>query len=396
MLIGLVGHPSVGKSCFFKASTLANVEIHERPFTTLKSSEAIGYVKVPCVETYFNTKCDPRFGYCINAQRFVPITLMDVPGLVPGAHEGKGLGYEFLNDLSQADALIHVIDASGTTNAQGENIPDASYDPCLDIAFLEYEIDTWYYTILSNNWARYSRKIIMEKIKLDKAIAQQFSGLKITEEHVTRAIQKLNLNIEKPDSWTEKDLRSFCSLIRHYSKPIIIAANKIDKPTSKKNLEKLQQLFSSQYTIIPCSADSELALREASKAGLITYIPGEKSFDIIKPLTEGQQQALDYIKKNVLDIYGSTGVQDVLNDTVFKFLHYIAIFPGGTGKLEDSNGRRLPDCFLLPPGSTALDFAYKIHQDLGKNFVRAIDVKKKLPLGREHALKHLDVIEIKT
>ncbi|MDO8556031.1 MAG: redox-regulated ATPase YchF [Nanoarchaeota archaeon] len=395
MLIGLVGHPSVGKSCFFKASTLANVEIHERPFTTLKSSEAIGYVKVPCVETFFNTKCNPRFGYCINAQRFVGITLMDVPGLVPGAHEGKGLGYEFLGDLSQADALIHVIDISGTTNAQGEKVADGSYDPCNDVHFLEEEIDTWYYSILSNNWARYARKITMEKTKLDKAIAQQFSGLKITEDQVTKAITKLNLNPEKPDTWTAENLKQFCSLVRNYSKPIIIAANKIDKPGSEKHLANLKKNFPN-YTIIPCSADSELALREASKAGLISYIPGEKNFTALKPLTEGQQQALEYIQKNVLDVYGSTGVQDVLNITVFDFLHYIAIFPGGTGKLEDSSGRRLPDCFLLPGGSTAVDFAYKIHQDLGKNFVRAVDVKKKQMLGKDHKLNHLDVIEIKT
>ena len=65
-------------------------------------------------------------------------------------------------------------------------------------------------------------------------------------------------------------------------------------------------------------------------------------------------------------------------------------------KLSDQHGNILPDCFLLPGNSTALDFAYKLHTDIGNNFIKAIDVKTKKPVGKEYLLKHRDVIEIAT
>ena len=79
---------------------------------------------------------------------------------------------------------------------------------------------------------------------------------------------------------------------------------------------------------------------------------------------------------------------------MFELLGYIAIFPGGASKLEDKDGNTLPDCFLLPARSTALDFAYKLHTDLGKHFIRAIDVRTKRTVGKEHLLNNRDVIEI--
>jgi len=157
----------------------------------------------------------------------------------------------------------------------------------------------------------------------------------------------------------------------------------------------MQDKFS-QYMIYPCSADSELALREASKTGLIEYIPGEKNFRIIGKLNDKQKEALEKIKSDVLDIYGGTGVQEVLNLAVFEFLKYIAVFPAGASKLADSKGNILPDCFLLPPKSTSLDFAYFLHTDFGKNFIKAIDIRTKKALGKSYVLKHRDALEIVT
>ena len=138
MLIGIVGKPSCGKSTFFNAQTLANVEIANYPFTTIKPNHGTGYVRVDCVDREFNTKCNPRFGYCIESNRFVPVELLDVAGLVPGAHEGKGMGNQFLDDLNQADVLIHIIDVAGSTNEKGESVPALSYNPANDIKFLEH------------------------------------------------------------------------------------------------------------------------------------------------------------------------------------------------------------------------------------------------------------------
>jgi len=388
-----VGKANTGKSTFFKAATLAEVEIAPYPFTTIEKNEGVAFVKLDCVDKELNTKCNPRFGYCLDGKRFSPIKLIDVAGLVPGAHEGKGLGSKFLNDLNEADALIHVIDVSGSTNENGVLVEPLSYYPGNDIRFLEDELDYWYLSIIKKVWEKDSKKMHQEKKKVSESLAKQLSGLKVTERMVEDTIKELPAKIIE---WKERDLLKLSTMLRKLSKPIIIAANKIDIPGSKDNLEKIKKEFPS-YLIIPCSAESELALREAAKRSLIKYVPGENDFEITSnDLNEKQKKALSFIKENVLDKLNSTGIQDCLDSAVFKILKYIAIFPGGVNKLQDSEGRILPDCFLLPPESTALDFAFKLHTDIGKNFVKAIDVKKKIPVGKDYKLKNRDVIEIKT
>jgi len=191
MLIGLVGKPSVGKSTFFKAATLAEVEIASYPFTTIKSNHGIGYVKIDCIDKEFNTQCNPNHGFCLNNNRFVPVEVMDVAGLVPGASEGKGLGNKFLDDLRQADIFIHIVDISGTTDVEGK--PTENYDPAEDVKFLEDELNKWYYNILMKVWKTFARKVEMEKTKLTESITKQFSGLKVNEEHVKSILLKYYL-----------------------------------------------------------------------------------------------------------------------------------------------------------------------------------------------------------
>src|SRR3989339_675540 len=74
----------------------------------------------------------------------------------------------------------------------------------------------------------------------------------------------------------------------------------------------------------------------------------------------------------------------------------ILIYPCSANKLGDSKGNILPDCFLLKNGSTALDFAYYLHTDFGKNFIKAIDAKTKQIKGKEYKLKNRDALEIIT
>lgn len=396
MQIGVVGKANVGKSTFFKAATLMDILIANYPFATIKPNHGVGFVKIDCVDTFFNTQCTPREGFCINHKRFVPVDVIDVAGLVPGAHEGKGLGNQLLDDLRQADALIHVVDFAGATNERGEPSEPGSRDPYDDIKFLEEEIDFWYFGILNKGWERFARQIQQEHTDPARALGKQLSGLKVTDEMVDDVIKKLALPKDKVSSWSDDDLMNIARSLRKITKPMVIAANKMDIPIAQENYRRLR-VEHPELLIVPCSAESELALREATKHQLIKYVPGDTDFEFVdeSKLSEKQRFALNFIKENVLKKFvEGTGVQSCMNAAVFMLLKYIAIFPGGVNKLTDQYGRILPDCFLMPPGTTALDFAFKLHTDFGNNFIKAIDVKKKMPISKDHKLQNGDVIEI--
>ena len=287
--------------------------------------------------------------------------------------------------------LIHIIDASGSTNEKGEIIKSGDYDPANDIRFLEEEIDSWFADILKKSWSKFSKQA-----KDEKAIVEQFSGLKITFEHIRNALAKLKLS-KKIRDWSEDDIKNFATELRKISKPIIIAANKIDLPVAKENIEKLKKQFP-DYLIIPCSAESELALREAAKAELIKYIPGNSDFEVLKnkKLNEKQKKALELVKK-ILDKWKATGVQQCLNSAIFDYLKYKVVYPvENANKFSDSKGNILPDAFILPPEATAKDLAYTVHSSIGDKFVRAIDAKTKKVVGKNHVLENGAIIEIVT
>ena len=86
-----------------------------------------------------------------------------------------------------------------------------------------------------------------------------------------------------------------------------------------------------------------------------------------------------------------------MNTAVFDILNNVAVFSvENINKLTDSKGNILPDCFLLPPKTTALDFAYYLHTDFGNNFIKAINARTKKALGKNYELKHRDALEIVT
>ena len=194
MIIGVVGKPNVGKSAFFRSLTLAEAESGNFPFTTIDANSGIGYVKIKDPAVEFGKKSNPREGYVIDDWRFVPIEIIDVAGLVPGAHEGKGLGNKFLDDLRQADALIHVIDLSGATNEKGEPIDLNSYEPSNDVKFLEDELNHWYFNIIQKHWANIEKKVKMQDMKIEIALNSVLSGLKISENQIIEAVRELKLD----------------------------------------------------------------------------------------------------------------------------------------------------------------------------------------------------------
>jgi len=374
MEIGLTGKPSCGKSTFFKASTMIDVPISAVPFTTVKAKVGIAYVisKCPCKE--LNLKCNPKNSQCVNGTRLIPVKLWDTGGLIPGSHSGRGIGNKFLSDIIRTDVLIHIIDTSGRTDSEGK--PTEGHDPSEDIKFLEEEINLWFTSVIKRN---------LIKIKDEKTAANVLAGLGIRENHIGEAIDKVGLEPEK-----------LAIELRRLSKPMLIAANKIDLSVSENNLKNMKKEFPN-LTIIPCSAEAEIALRTAGKAGFIEYIPGNKGFEIKKELNEEQKKGLELIRKKVLEKFGSTGIQDCLNKAVFEFLNYIAVYPvENEHKLSDKKGNVLPDVYLMPLGSTALDLAYKVHTDIGEKFIGAIDARTKKRVSADYKLKNGDIISIQS
>ena len=314
-------------------------------------------------------------------------------GLVPGAHEGKGLGNKFLDDLMQAKVFIHVIDASGGTDAEGNPVDLGSHDPLEDIEFLEHEIVMWMYGIVSKNWVRLIRKVEAEHLDFSKVIFEQLSGTGILIEDVIEALRTVNPNYGK---WEDEDLIEFVRNLLNIAKPSIVIANKADLPGARENIERMKEKYP---RVIATSAESELALMNATRAGLISYISGDSSFEILEKdkLNPNQIKALEYIQTNILDVYGSTGVQEALNTAVFDLLNMIVVYPvGDEHKLTDQKGNVLPDAFLVPKGSTPREFAYIIHTDIGDKFMHAVDARKNMRIASDYELQDRDIIKIAT
>ncbi len=389
MQIGLLGKANVGKSTFFSAATETPVPIGNFPFTTIQPNVGVAYVKSDCACKHFEIKHQNPL--CVNGTRFIPVKLIDVAGLVPGAHEGKGLGNQFLDDARQAEVLIHVVDIAGTTDIQGQPIPIGTHDPLEDVNFVENEFDQWFTDILRREWDKLTREIEQKRAKLTDGIAKRFTGLGIKDYQIQDVLHKLELVSKNPKEWNDSDIHTFVKELRKNTKPFIIAANKADLCKDLDIIKKIPDTI-----VVPCSAETELLLRKASKSGMIHYESGDEKFSIVenKEILPQQQKALDLVN-NVFTKIHSTGIQKILNLAVFDLLKLIVVFPvEDETKLTNKNGDVLPDAKLLPHDSTAKDLAGLIHADIAKGFLHAIDCKTKQRIGGDHKLKNGDVIKI--
>lgn len=392
MELGLVGKPNVGKSTLFAAATMAPAVIANYPFTTIEPNRGIAYVRTPCPHVELGKPCSPASAPCRNGTRYVPVELLDVAGLVPRAHEGRGLGNRFLDDLRQASALIHVVDASGATDFEGNPVKPGTHDPLEDVRFLEEEVAHWLRAILERNWEKEARRAELEEAPAESLVQARVAGLGITEGQVHLAVRDAALDA-RLSKWKQDDLLRLASALLRRGKPMMIAANKADVAPP----ETLARLTSStDRLVVPVAAEMELALRRAAKALLVDYEPGATAFRVLEPgkLSAAQSAALRRIEEYLAG-HGDTGVQRCVEEATWKLLNLIVVFPvEDEAHWTDKKGNVLPDAFLVPRGATARDLAYRVHTDLGKNFIRAVNGRTKMVVGHDYVVQNGDVLKI--
>jgi ribosome-binding ATPase len=304
--IGLVGKPSAGKSTFFNAATafarqrddsgnaLGGATMAPHPFTTIDPN--VGYCLVPAppgscpedeLEAGHSWTIGSTHGRDHLRRRLVPVLLKDVAGLVPGAYQGRGRGNKFLNDLTDADVLIHVLDASGMADAEGnlidvvENVSQSdglgsvTNHPLNDLAWIRNELIEWVFSNLMFKWDTIRRK---GRSKLE-AMFSGYGQPQATTWDILNAVEAFMSTstddagpresaLDHLEEWDVGDVHRLVSAFLGVRFPMALALNKFDMPPSRRHVEDILKALPTDgaHVGIPLSAHREMTFIRCSIA----------------------------------------------------------------------------------------------------------------------------------
>lgn len=370
-VIGLVGKPSSGKSTTLNALTDANAKVGAFPFTTIDPNKATGYLEIECVCQRYNKQdlCKPNYGYCKNGVRGVPVMLLDVAGLVPNAHLGRGLGNKFLSDLTEADCLIHIVDVSGTTDAEGKET--RGYDPLQDIEWLQDEIFRWILGNLTERWGSVVRRHTSTKSLTLETLRAQLGGYYANKQLIGKALDLIP-DLPPLQEWDSEMLERVVRAFMAVKFPTVLALNKMDHFDSDKNVLKIMLKYPDLKCVLTSSL-TEVFLRKLAAQNYIKYEPGSEFVDTAEdlpdsgllPLDEKLLSRVENIRDLVLYRFGSTGVVQLLQ-AAQQLLDLVPVYPvRNITTFGGSSGKNVfRDCVLVKRGTPVITVARRIMGDV--------------------------------